>query len=278
MCRWLVYKGEPIFLSKLLLEPGHSLLDQALNAREIEWPTNADGFGVGWYDKHPAPGVFRDVLPIWNDINLRQIAEQVASPLFFAHIRKATGGEIQRTNCHPFSRGHWLFQHNGSIPSFSAVKQRLYARINPEHFASLKGSTDSECMFLLALTEGLDHDPPGAIRRMIEIIEDVRQEAGLDRPFRCTSSFSDGDRIWAVRYSTHGEPRTLYYSTSPHALCDFEGCTTELPQRSVIIASEPLGTVGEHWTRVEPASLLTVDADGIRTEPLGVGAAAAARD
>ncbi len=270
MCRWLVYRGEPIFLSKLLLEPGHSLLDQALNAREIEWPTNGDGFGIGWYDQRPVPGVFRDVLPIWNDINLQQIAEQITSPLFFAHIRKATGGEIQRTNCHPFGHGRWLFQHNGSIPDFSIVKQRLYARIAPEYFASLKGSTDSECTFLLTLSEGLDDDPPGAIRRMIEIVEDARNEVAPDRPFRYTSSFTDGERIWAVRYATDDDPRTLYYSTNPLALCDFDGCTTELPERSVIVASEPLGDVGGHWTRVEPSSLLIVDADGVRTEPLDV--------
>lgn len=268
MCRWIVYQGPPIFLSTILLDSGHSLLDQSLEAREIEFRTNGDGFGIGWYDRRETPGVFRDVLPIWNDINFAALAQQIESQLFFAHIRKATGGAIQRTNCHPFAHGRWLFQHNGSIPEFDRVKQRLYARIAPELFASLQGSTDSECMFLLALTAGLDAGVPAALAAMVRTVEEVRRDAGIDEPFRCTSAVSDGRSTWAMRYASHGAPRTLYYSTHADALCDFDACDVRLPDGAIIVASEPLGGVGGAWHAVQGGNLLIVEGDQVRQEPL----------
>ncbi len=268
MCRWIVYQGPPIFMSCILLESGHSLLDQSLQATHIEWPTNGDGFGIGWYDRRPAPGLFRDVLPIWNDINFTAIADQIESALFFAHVRRSTTGAIQRTNCHPFAHGRWLFQHNGSIPSFPQLKQELYAQIAPELFSHLHGSTDSECMFLLALSNGLADDPPAALTAMIRVVEAARTRAGIEAPFRCTSAVSDGERTWAIRYASHGDPRSLYYSSAADALCDAGGCSVTLPAGGVIVASEPLGSVGAAWREVAADTVLTVDASGITQQPL----------
>ncbi|MFT7536407.1 MAG: putative glutamine amidotransferase, partial [Hyphomicrobiaceae bacterium] len=255
MCRWIVYQGPELFLSRILLDPGHSLLAQSLQAREIEWPTNGDGFGIGWYDRREEPGVYRDVLPIWNDTNLLALAKQIESRLFFAHIRKSTAGAIQRTNCHPFAHGKWLFQHNGSIPDFDRLKQELYAQIDPELFGELSGSTDSECMFLLALSNGLKHDPVAGLAAMVKIVEQARQARGIVEPFHCTSAVSDGERTWAIRYSSAGTPRTLYYSTHRDALCDFESCNTKMPEGGILVASEPLGQVGGAWQQVEPNSV-----------------------
>lgn len=263
MCRWIVYQGSPIFMSRILLDSGHSLLDQSLQATHIEWPTNGDGFGIGWYDRRPTPGLFRDVLPIWNDINFAAIVDQVESPLFFAHIRKSTAGAIQRTNCHPFSHGRWLFQHNGSIPQFPVLKQGLYAQIAPELFSQLHGSTDSECMFLLAMSQGLEADPAAALTAMVRIVERAREQAGIDAPFHCTSAVSNGETTWAIRYSSHGEPRSLYYSDHADALCDLESCSVRLPRDGVIVASEPLGTVGEAWQEVPRNTILTLDGGGV---------------
>ena len=273
MCRWIVYQGPAIYLDRILLEPGHSLLAQALHAREIEWPTNGDGYGVGWYASRDEPGLIRDVLPVWNDTNLVSIAKQVESPLFFAHIRKATEGGIQRSNCHPFTHGRWLFQHNGTIPGFSTLRQRLYAQIDPQLFQHLEGSTDSECMFLLALTFGLRDDPAGGLREMVRVVEEARRDAGIEEAFQCTCATSDGARTWALRYTSFGVPRTLYYSDDRKALCDFEACETVLPRGAVILASEPLGAVGHAWTPVAPSSLIRVEEGRVVTEPFELAAA-----
>src|SRR3546814_8953456 len=76
MCRWLAYTGAPVFLDELICKPTHSLVEQSLCATEAKSPTNGDGFGIGWYGERPEPGLYREVLPAWNDPNLRNLAYQ----------------------------------------------------------------------------------------------------------------------------------------------------------------------------------------------------------
>jgi len=101
MCRWLAYSGSPILLKEALYAPAHSLIDQSLHARLGAEATNGDGFGIGWYDAAPAPGVFKSVEPAWNDRNLHELAEHISSGHFFAHVRAAIGSPVQQSNCHP---------------------------------------------------------------------------------------------------------------------------------------------------------------------------------
>src|SRR5215469_6529373 len=72
MCRWLAYTGSPILVEKALYSPAHSLIEQSLHSELGAEATNGDGFGLGWYDDQPLPGVFRSIEPAWNDQNLRE--------------------------------------------------------------------------------------------------------------------------------------------------------------------------------------------------------------
>src|SRR5947207_14885248 len=99
MCRWLAYSGSPILLSRALYSPAHSLIDQSLHSTLGAEATNGDGFGIGWYDEEPQPGVFHSIEPAWNDHNLLELAGHIRSPVFFAHIRAAIGSAVQQTNC-----------------------------------------------------------------------------------------------------------------------------------------------------------------------------------
>ena len=73
MCRWMAYSGGKIQLDELLFKAKHNLIDQSMSSRSAETPTNADGFGLGWYGRHPRPGLFRSIRPAWNDFNLRDL-------------------------------------------------------------------------------------------------------------------------------------------------------------------------------------------------------------
>ena len=125
MCRWLAYSGPEIYLETLLLKPANSLIRQSLSSQRGTVPTNGDGFGLGWYAGKPEPGLFRDTRPAWNDDNLRSISEQIASPLFFAHVRASSGTATMRPNCHPFRHERWLFMHNGHIADFESIRRDL---------------------------------------------------------------------------------------------------------------------------------------------------------
>jgi glutamine amidotransferase len=91
VCRWLAYTGSPILLTDVLYTPVHSLIDQSLHSKMGAETTNGDGFGIGWYDARPAPGVFRSIEPAWNNQNLHELAGHVSSHLFFAHVRPRSG-------------------------------------------------------------------------------------------------------------------------------------------------------------------------------------------
>ncbi|MBM3553943.1 MAG: class II glutamine amidotransferase, partial [Alphaproteobacteria bacterium] len=147
MCRWLAYVGRPILLDRLLFKPENSLIDQSMHARRAISVTNGDGFGVGWYGERPEPGLYRDILPAWNDDNLKSLAEQIRSPLFCAHVRASTGTAISRVNCHPFRFGRWLFMHNGQIGGYDRIARDLHFAISPEYYAARIGTTDSETLF-----------------------------------------------------------------------------------------------------------------------------------
>lgn len=254
MCRWLVYSGTPILLDNVLYRPAHSLIDQSLHSRLGVETTNGDGFGIGWYGPDTAtPAVFRDTGPAWNDRNLRELADHVRSPLFFAHIRASTGTAVQQTNCHPFRHGRWLWMHNGAITDFHLIRRELTLAVDPELFPSIEGSTDSELMFFLALTFGLDQDPPGAVARMAGLIEQVSDERGVKFPLQMTVAVSDGESVWAFRYSSQGESRSLFYSSRVDALRALHPDLTflrEVSDETRLIVSEPLGDLVGAWNKV----------------------------
>lgn len=257
MCRWLAYSGSRILLEELLLKPENSLIDQSLNSKLGATTTNGDGFGLGWYDKQGAPGLFRSIVPAWHDPNLRELSQHLSSHLVFAHIRASTGTAIQQTNCHPFRYRHWLWMHNGAIRGFDLVKRELAFAVDPTLYPCVEGSTDSELFFYLALSLGLQDDPPAAVARAVGFIESVGRSHGIDHPVQMTVATTDGDSIWAFRYSSEGKSRSLFYSSNIDALRaqypDHPVFSTVAPQSRVIV-SEPLGDLAGVWNEVPESS------------------------
>jgi glutamine amidotransferase len=263
MCRWLAYSGSPVLLEELLYKPAHSLIDQSLHSRLGATTTNGDGFGIGWYGVGDTPGVFHGIEPAWNDRNLRDLAGHIASPLVFAHIRASTGTAIQQTNCHPFRHGRRLWMHNGAIREFSLVKRELAFAVDPSLYASIDGSTDSELFFFLALTFGLEDDPPLAVERAVGLIEETGRRHGVEHPIQMTVATTDGESVWAFRYSSEGSSRSLFFSTDVHTL------RHQYPENPVLhglsdetrlVVSEPLGDLAGAWNEVPEASWGVVQA------------------
>lgn len=263
MCRWAAYIGEPIFLEDIISRPGHSLIHQSHGATECKSAINADGFGLAWYGERDEPGLFRDILPAWSDPNLRSLTAQVKSRLFLAHVRASTGTATSRNNCHPFVVGRWTFMHNGQIGGYDGFRRDADMLIPDTLYPQRKGATDSEALFLLALAEGLRTDAKGALERATARLEALSRQKGAAPHFRMTAAFSDGARLFAVRYATDDLAPTLY-----HRWSDSRG------GRAVV--SEPLES-GEDWLAVPPASFCTFEGRDVRVERfLPVAAARAA--
>jgi predicted glutamine amidotransferase len=249
----VAYSGSPIRLEELLVKRDRSLIDQSLHARQGATTTNGDGFGVGWYDDGELPRVYRSTHPAWNDRNLRELAAGISSPLFLAHIRASTGTAIQETNTHPFRFGRWLWMHNGLIREFTRVKLELVLAIDDSLFPSIEGTTDSETMFYLALTFGLESDPVSAVERMVGLVEETGHKHGIEQPIQMTIATTDGRSIWAFRYSSEGDSRSLYFSTRMETLKALHPELAELgvlSDETRVVVSEPLGDLPGAWNEV----------------------------
>ena len=135
MCRWVAYAGNAIYLENLLFLQKNSLISQSLKATKSVLTTNGDGFGVAWYGSRSSPGIFKDVLPAWNDENLKEISKHIKSELFFAHVRAATGTSVSRTNCHPYAYENWTFMHNGHIGDWHLHRREIESLISKEFYA-----------------------------------------------------------------------------------------------------------------------------------------------
>ncbi|WP_406010168.1 class II glutamine amidotransferase [Streptomyces sp. NBC_00637] len=268
MCRWLAYSGTPVLLETILYRPTHSLIDQSLHSKMGVETTNGDGFGIGWYGTEGTdgtPAVVREIGPAWSNRNLREIAGHVRSPLFFAHIRASTGTAVQQTNSHPFRHGRWMWMHNGAIADFHRMRRDLALSVDPQLFLDIEGSTDSEMMFFLALTLGLEEDPPGAVARMVGLVERTGHAHGVEFPVQMTVAVTDGQRLWAFRYSSQGESRSLFYSTAVDTLRSLHpdlAFLREVSDETRLIVSEPLGDLPGAWNRVPESTYGVVQPGG----------------
>ena len=257
MCRWMAYSGDPILVEDLLFRPKHSLIDQSLHSRLGATTTNGDGFGIGWYGDGPVPALFKSVDPAWNDQNLREIASQVRTPLFFAHVRASTGTPVQRTNCHPFRHGRWLWMHNGALRGFHETKRELLGAVDSSLYADIEGSTDSEALFFLALTFGLVDDPFAAVSRAVGFVEKVGRSHGVVDPVQMTVATTDGESVWVFRYSSEGQSRSLFFSTEVASLRELHpevDVLHRLSDEARFVVSEPLRDLPGAWNEVPESS------------------------
>jgi predicted glutamine amidotransferase len=265
MCRWMAWMGQPVLIEELLFNTQHGIVDQSLHARMGAETTNGDGFGIGWYGTGEGPALYHSVAPAWGDRNLRELAAHIESPLFLAHVRAAIGSPIQGTNCHPFRRGRWLFVHNGYIAEFDLLRRDLMLAIDPAQFAEVHGSTDTEVVFHLAVTLGLESDQIGALERTVGVIEATARERGVAAPVQGTFGVSDGESLWAVRYATEGPARSLFASTDVDALKALHPDNPRLQRMREgdrAIVSEPFADLPGAWQEIPEATAVCVRRGG----------------
>jgi predicted glutamine amidotransferase len=265
MCRWMAWCGQPVLIDELLFKTQHGIVDQSLHARMGAEPTNGDGFGLGWYGTGEGPAVYHSVSPAWGDPNLRELAYHIESPLFLAHVRAAIGSPVQQTNCHPFRNGRWLFVHNGFIGQFAGIRRALSMAIDPERYPDLHGSTDTEVVFQLALSYGLEDDPIAALERTVGLIEATSARDGTTGTVQATFGVSDGESLWAVRYATSERARSLFASSdvdTVRRLYPDNARLALLKEGDRLIVSEPFADLPGVWHEIPERSAVVVRPGG----------------
>jgi predicted glutamine amidotransferase len=168
-------------------------------------------------------------------------------------VRASTGTPITRPNCHPFACGRWLFMHNGMIGNWARLRRKVEALIPDEVYGSRIGTTDSEAVFLAILGAGGDKDPVGATARVLATITDLVSSGGYKEPLRFTSALSNGQDLYAFRYSANDTANSLYYRESGG---------------NVVVVSEPLDGQRAHWKPVPPGHAIVAHAgEPVALEP-----------
>jgi glutamine amidotransferase len=160
--------------------------------------------------------------------------------------------------------------HNGFINRFDTLKRDLVLAVDPSLYTEIKGQADTEVLFYLALTLGLEDDPLAAIEAAIGLVEATAKARGVPDPFQGTVATTDGETIWSVRYASGGEARSLFYTTDIPTLRDLypeRELFTEVSDDSRLIVSEPLGDVPGVWNEVPESTCATVAPDGASLRP-----------
>jgi glutamine amidotransferase len=112
-------------------------------------------------------------------------------------------------------------------------------------------------MFYLALTFGLDHDPSAAVAQMVDRVEAVGRKHDVEFPIQMTVATSNGERLWAFRYSSEGRSRSLFYSTDLGTLRQLYPDVPAfelLSEETRLVVSEPLGDLPGAWNEVPESS------------------------
>ncbi|KAI9721690.1 MAG: hypothetical protein M1828_005058 [Chrysothrix sp. TS-e1954] len=327
MCRWFAYvsEDEPALLEDILITPINSLsrqisehylpkllphdhdnlgssTDKMLKARNSI--LNMDGCGVAWYShatehfvpdtEGSRPAFYKSISPPIHDLNFRHICANTESKAVFAHVRAATS-IVQQTNCHPFAFGRHIFMHNGVVANFTDIRRELCDLLDPDVYANVLGSTDSEHLGGLYVTY-LTQKAGGGAASWEKTYSETEMAAALEKavitvlqlqqkiigakmgPSSLNLCATDGRRLVTMRFRNHAteQPPSLYYSTVAGTTLNrkYPGHPNKGEKNRhqhkgysehgshVIVASEPTTYDEKEWSLIDANSIVMVDVKG----------------
>lgn len=268
-----------LFGFRSVLDSGvHQSLVGAENALGVQSERHPDGWGVAYYAAN-APHVVKSTHAARQDRLFHRLSGVVSSQCVVAHVRRATQGQQEILNTHPFQFGPWVFAHNGNLLNFATIAKEIRDQIDPKLARYILGSTDSELIFFLLLTHlsqvcDLQHSYPSptqlcraihaCVDQLIEIAGPLCDDDGAEAnnnflTFALTNGHAmvvhEGGK--ALHLSTH-KKRCAEREQCPHFQPACETPISTGPTSHFIISSEPLD--GDNvWQRLEHRSITGVD-------------------
>lgn len=253
MCRFVAYLSpKKELIANLVEKPNNSLINQSKRSEDGASGVNADGLGISWYNEDDKiPGIFKSIQPAWNDANLKHLARKIKSECFLGHIRASTIGDVNQSNCHPFSLNEFSFVHNGTIRQFKNIKRDLLNQLSSELFLNINGSTDSEHLFYLIMhyhkIEKLSLEE--AILQSFQWIVDKQKSLDGSNHSKINTAFTNGHFLIATRFASKGKScLSLFYSST---------------KDSIIVSSERLDNTSDNWIEMPKNHYLYVDKDNL---------------
>lgn len=284
MCRALLYLGQPVLLDNLLYQPDSALIRQSTMPRMLNM-LNLAGFGLrAWdpasSDPERAFSYYSQSLPVF-DRNLQNLAQKIRPSCVLGHVRGvaySTRVEISLQNVHPF---HFkdvplVLAHNGDLADMARMKPLLAPHVKPEFLAQIHGTTDSEWIYALLVSQLKTPYRPldekqlfSALSDTLGILRDTRAKLGIALSSSVNLFVANGHQLAALRYCfDFGCYRTedpakiheanlsflsLWYTLGrDYALHDGEWKMTGGAENadSIIVASEPLTRDTSAWVEL----------------------------
>ncbi|RYZ11473.1 MAG: class II glutamine amidotransferase [Comamonadaceae bacterium] len=213
---------------------------------------HADGWGIAFFEDRGLRH-FVDHQPACDSPVAELIRRYpIRSRNVVAHIRKATQGEVNLQNCHPFVRElwgrYWVFAHNGDLKDF---RPRLHGSFRPV------GSTDSEHAFCWLMQElAKSHADVPSVEELTLTLRELAPQAAAHGTFNFL--LSNGQALWAhastrLCHVERRHPFVRAHLADGDVSVDFAEHTTP-SDRVAVIATAAL-TTDEHWTDFAPGEL-----------------------
>ncbi len=267
----------------------HRSLIEAENAVATQASRHGDGWGIGYFLGADAY-VYKAETGAADDERFKRISARLHSHTFVVHVRKATVGQCDYLNSHPFRHGAWMFAHNGTIFGFEQMQERMTACIDDDLRELIFGATDSEHLFYFLLSAlrraGISIDGRGEVRaalagdvlrRALSLVFTWAVELGCDPP-KANFILTNGSIFIAQRAGLE-----LYLATQKRTCADFETCAepnkvcmmgvmpalTRLSERwqqtsrrcnHLAVASEPISDE-DIWEEIPEGWMVILDAD-----------------
>jgi glutamine amidotransferase len=280
----------------LLDRPDSSLIRQSHDPKMLHL-LNLAGFGMAVWDRSlrdpNEPLVYRTTtIPLF-DPNLRSVSRKLSASCVLAHVRGVAYHPrvaISEQNLHPFKFDGvpLAMAHNGDLHRFSEIELALAEHVKPALRAQVRGTTDSEWVYALLLSQfddpSANHDGPAicrAVERTLRIIRRERERAGISTSSSLNLFLADGDTVVAVRFtfdfgcydttdpsSVHEASLrylSLWYSLGrSYGFHDGEWKMVGGARRAdtAIVASEPLTNDTTSWLEVPEYSMIFIERSG----------------
>jgi glutamine amidotransferase len=221
---------------------------------------NPDGTGLGVFDEHGGPQVYKQPIAAWQDADFATEAHQLTGTTFIAHVRYATTGSLDVHNTHPFLQDGRIFAHNGVVDGLDILDERL-REVGTDDL--VLGQTDSERVF--ALITGSIRARGGDVTA--GLVDAMKWLAANVQIYAINVLLSTATDMWALRYPECHELYVLDRKDgSPAAPPEFDLRTKRIratsehlcTRASVVFASERMDD-DPRWKLLAPGELVHVD-------------------
>ncbi|AHE67147.1 class II glutamine amidotransferase [Legionella oakridgensis] len=287
MCRILSYLGRPVMVEELLYKPDNSFIKQSYHPKYMSYLLNLAGFGMAAWEhtsRNPLkPYLYKTPQLPFYDENLRHLASKITPHCLLAHLRGVSYHESQvvaNQNVHPFvfPDSNIALAHNGSLHNFNTMRYDLLEYIHDDYRKLIKGTTDSEwiyAVFLSQLSNPLGtyeiDDIVNAIISTLKILKYVRHQHDIAINSPVNLFITNGEFIVATRFvldygwlpdnappSSHFSYHSLWYTYGEsYGYYDNEyKMKSGKNKSSIIIASEPLTEDTTTWLEVPEYTLI----------------------